>query len=66
MIISSIIEKLQSFKWENAMTIDSKSWGFRANAPLSDYMTIKELIETLMETVRYLFLQERVISILCA
>ena len=48
------------------MTIDSKSWGFRGNAPLSDYMTIKELIETLAETVRYLLLQGRLISIIYA
>ena len=44
--------KLLPYKWENAMTIDAKSWGFRANAQLNDYLSIEELIETLVETVR--------------
>ncbi|KAL0279910.1 UNVERIFIED_CONTAM: hypothetical protein PYX00_001366 [Menopon gallinae] len=42
---------LQSHKWENCLTIDRRSWGFRRNAPLSDYMTIEELIEELVKTV---------------
>jgi len=46
-----IPKEVPKFKWENAMTIDEKSWGFRANAPLSDYLTIEELIETLVKTV---------------
>ena len=50
--IALTTEELQPFKWENAMTIDEKSWGFRADAPLRDYLTIEELIETLVETVR--------------
>jgi alpha-L-fucosidase len=28
-------------KWENAMTLDRHSWGFRRNAKLEDYLTIK-------------------------
>ena len=51
-LISQTTEEVPKFKWENAMTIDEKSWGFRANAPLSDYLTIEELIETLVKTVR--------------
>lgn len=42
---------LQGHKWENAMTIDKQSWGFRRNALLSDYLTTHELIVTLAETV---------------
>jgi alpha-L-fucosidase len=43
---------LQTHKWENAMTIDKQSWGFRRETQLSDYLTIHELITTLAETVR--------------
>lgn len=33
------------------MTIDRKSWGFRRNADLKDYMSVKELIRELVVTV---------------
>ncbi|XP_012256891.2 alpha-L-fucosidase [Athalia rosae] len=42
---------LQPHKWENCMTIDKKSWGFRRNAPLADYLTLKELVKELVVTV---------------
>ncbi|XP_045478922.1 alpha-L-fucosidase [Harmonia axyridis] len=42
---------LQKHKWENAMTLDKESWGFRRNAPLKDYLTIHELLETLAQTI---------------
>ncbi|XP_044747812.1 alpha-L-fucosidase [Coccinella septempunctata] len=42
---------LQKHKWENAMTLDKKSWGFRRNAPLEDYLTIRELLKILAETI---------------
>ncbi|KAL4226532.1 Tissue alpha-L-fucosidase [Mactra antiquata] len=38
-------------KWENAMTIDKYSWGYRRNARLSDYLTMNQLIETFVKTV---------------
>ncbi len=46
-------KKLQNHKWENAMTVDSGSWGFRREAQLKDYLTTDDLITNLAETVRY-------------
>ncbi|XP_076645454.1 alpha-L-fucosidase [Halictus rubicundus] len=42
---------LQSHKWENCLTIDRKSWGFRRNARLSEYLTLPELVRELVITV---------------
>ncbi|CAG9767551.1 unnamed protein product [Ceutorhynchus assimilis] len=42
---------LQAHKWENAMTIDWRSWGYRRNSNIEDYATTKQLIELLIETV---------------
>ncbi|XP_066591240.1 alpha-L-fucosidase isoform X2 [Prorops nasuta] len=42
---------LQPHKWENAMTIDKKSWGYRRNAALSEYYTLKQLVKELVVTV---------------
>lgn len=47
-----MIGKLQKMKWENAMTIDRHSWGFRREANLKDYLKIEELIKQLASTVR--------------
>ncbi|XP_071181285.1 plasma alpha-L-fucosidase-like [Mytilus edulis] len=43
--------KLQKKKWENAMTIDKQSWGFRRNAKIDEFLTIEELIATVVKTV---------------
>lgn len=42
---------LQAHKWENALTIDRDSWGFRRNAQLKDYLSIEEILAELVKTV---------------
>lgn len=42
---------LQPHKWENCLTIDKISWGFRRNAVLSEFMTPEELLAELVKTV---------------
>ncbi|XP_060535739.1 alpha-L-fucosidase-like [Cylas formicarius] len=42
---------LQEHKWENAMTIDRVSWGYRRNAKLAEYLTTEELLSELASTV---------------
>nr|XP_045615843.1 alpha-L-fucosidase-like [Procambarus clarkii] len=42
---------LQPHKWENAMTLDKHSWGYRREAPATDYLTIHDLLTTLAQTI---------------
>lgn len=42
---------LQAHKWENAMSVDEKSWGYRPEATLDDYRNMSELIYQLVSTV---------------
>ncbi|XP_052282984.1 alpha-L-fucosidase-like isoform X1 [Dreissena polymorpha] len=42
---------LQKRKWENAMTIDKQSWGYRRDATLSDMLTMEDLLATLASTI---------------
>ncbi len=44
--------KKQVRKWENCMTIDRESWGYRRNAKLVDYYDMDGLTEILAQTVR--------------
>jgi alpha-L-fucosidase len=43
--------KLVGHPWENALSLDTQSWGYRRNALLSDYMTPAQLISTVVQTV---------------
>ena len=43
---------LQKHKWENAMTVDKYSWGFRRNMIFEDVLDMKELLYQLVSTVR--------------
>ncbi|CAH1710008.1 unnamed protein product [Aphis gossypii] len=45
--------KVISRKWENAMTIDKYSWGYRRNARALDVFSIQNLITQLVETVSF-------------
>ncbi|CAF4905235.1 unnamed protein product [Rotaria sp. Silwood1] len=38
-------------KWENAFTIDKRSWAYRPTANIDDYMTIEELLKELVTTI---------------
>jgi alpha-L-fucosidase len=42
---------LQPHKWENCMTLDKESWGFRRNAKIEEYLTPEELISTIASSV---------------
>jgi alpha-L-fucosidase len=45
--------KLIPHKWENAMTLDRHSWGFRRNADLSSYLSFAELMQQVVSTIAY-------------
>jgi len=42
---------VQKHKWENCMTLDAQSWGYRNDMKLSDVISIYDLIKMLVETV---------------
>lgn len=44
---------VQNHKWENCMTIDKHSWGFRREAIIADYLTMDEILQTMITTVAY-------------
>jgi alpha-L-fucosidase len=44
---------LQQRKFENAFTIDTTTWGYSRTSDYTDYMTVKELIHTLIEVVAF-------------
>ena len=57
--------KLQKRKWENAMTLDKQSWGFRRRASLSDILTMEEILATFASTVRCVCVCVRVSVCVC-
>jgi len=42
---------VQNHKWENDMTLDMWSWGFRRNANISEYLTVWDVLNQLVSTV---------------
>jgi len=42
---------LVNHKWENCMTLDRDSWGYRRNVQASDVLSMYELTKTLAETI---------------
>lgn len=44
--------KLMVKKWENAMTLDKNSWGYVRPSRLEDYLSIRDLLLTLVQTIR--------------
>jgi alpha-L-fucosidase len=42
---------LQKYKWENAFTVDSHSWGYRRDATISDILSIEEILKQIVSTV---------------
>ncbi|XP_063430610.1 alpha-L-fucosidase-like [Mytilus trossulus] len=43
--------KLQKYKWEDCMSVDKYSWGYRRNAPLDSYLDINQIISTFASTI---------------
>lgn len=43
--------KLQNHKWENALTVDKHSWGYRRNVNIDSYLNISSLLYELASTV---------------
>lgn len=43
--------KTMDYKWENAMTLDGSSWGWNRRSRLSNFLSTKELIDTLVQTI---------------
>lgn len=42
---------LLDHKWENAFTLDEKSWGFRRNMKITEILTIHKLLQSVVSTV---------------
>ena len=51
-VVVFLTDTLQKHKWENALTIDKYSWGFRREATINQYLSIEDLVAQLVITVR--------------
>nr|XP_002734463.2 PREDICTED: alpha-L-fucosidase-like [Saccoglossus kowalevskii] len=45
------LQKINDRKWENAITIDKKSWGYRREANKDDFRKLEDVISSLVRTV---------------
>lgn len=45
--------KTQHKKWENCMTLDKTSWGYVRRSTLGEYLTDRELLQEVVETIAY-------------
>jgi len=45
--------KMTTKKWENCFTIDMTSWALNRNSTYSQYMSVKEIVHLLIETVAF-------------
>lgn len=45
--------QLQHRKWENAFTLDRYSWGYRRNGDVSDYLTVYDVVTTVIQTIAF-------------
>jgi alpha-L-fucosidase len=46
-------DSIRSRKFEDALTIDRTSWGLNRNSTIDKYMTVKELVHTLVKVVGF-------------
>lgn len=52
LVISTPPDVMPKFKWEDAMSVDKYSWGYRRTATIGDLNTVDDLISLLVKTVR--------------
>lgn len=48
LIVQLVLGVVQKHKWENAMTIDRVSWGYRQEAKLEDFFTVAEIVKGML------------------
>lgn len=46
-------DTLQPRKYEDAFTIDTTSWGWNRNSSLTNYLSVKEIVHTLIQVVAF-------------